>query len=178
MRRKGFFPALLTAVFLIFILYSIPNIFDGSSDSVLDLVGEQGIRLHAPLRRVRCSITQDSNEPGLYVCSNFAGSEGLMTIRLFSLDERHIHAIELSMDPSRFSMRALLREIKEDYPDYNLLFEEDSLVLFVSDTGEAKGPTYLVLKRDTSSELAGEELVLVLMTEEARSSFENAPVQE
>ncbi len=178
MRRKGFFPALLTAVFLVFILYSIPNIFDGSSDSVLDLVGEQGIRLHAPLRQVRCNITQDTDEPGLYVCSDFTGPEGLMTIRLFSLDEKRIHAIELLMDASRFSMSALIREIRDDYPDYNLLFEEDSLVLFVSDTGGTKGPTYLVLKRDATSELAGEELILVLMTEEARRSFENDQVLE
>ncbi|MGC9372009.1 MAG: hypothetical protein ACP5DY_01685 [Thermovirgaceae bacterium] len=114
----------------------------------------------------------------MYVCSDFTGPQGLLTIRLFSLDENRIDAIELLMDPSRCSMNALIREIKEDYPDYNLLFEEDSLVLFVSDTGGANGPTYLALKRDTPIDPSQGELFLVLMTEEARRSFENAPALE
>lgn len=184
MRYKGFlkstrfFSTLLTVVVLSLIIHLMLGTSDETSDCLLDLIGEQGICVHAPLNQVRCNMTKDADEPGLYICSDFPGPEGLMRIRLFSLDHELIHAIEVTMDPSRFSMNSLVREIKEDHPDYNLLFEQDSVVLFLSDTGVANGRTYLVMKRDTSSDRAREELLLVLMTEQARIFFENAQPPE
>jgi hypothetical protein len=174
-RWKTFLPTLLTVLTVLvlsFILYSILGTSDGTSESLLDLIGKQGIRLDAPFRKASCDFAEVTDEPGLYVCSDFTGPEGLLRIRLFTLDGKRIDAIELLMDPSRFPMSVLAREIKEDRPDYNLLFEEDSLVLFVSDTDVTNGPTYLLLKRNTSSYQACEELVLLLMTEKARRFFE------
>jgi hypothetical protein len=174
-RWKRFFLTVLTVLTVLalsFILYSILGTSDGTSESLLDSIGKQGIRLNAPFRKASCDFAEVTNEPGLYVCSDFTGPEGLLRIRLFTLDGKRIDAIELLMDPSRFPMSVLAREIKEDRPDYNLLFEEDSLVLFVSDTDVTNGPTYLLLKRNTSSYQACEELVLLLMTEKARRFFE------
>ncbi|MFP4482062.1 MAG: hypothetical protein ACLFN0_04615 [Thermovirgaceae bacterium] len=179
MRRRGFIPILLIVLLMVIGVYSIRNMSgENTTGCLLDFIEKGGISLHARLDHVRCGDLVENARPGTYACRNFDGPEGLETIRLLTLDTNLIHAIELLIDSSKISMSSLLQEIEKKHSRYNLLFKEDSFALFVSAQPGSHGPAYLALKRDNTGDHAQGQLLIVLMTEEARRSFENAPVPE
>jgi hypothetical protein len=145
---------------------------------LLEKLEERGIRLYAHLDDVKCGKLEETREPGRYLCIDLRDTTGLESVILYSLDMSIIHAVEVVCDRSIVTMKQLVEKLKKPNTGYNLLFEEDSIVLFASEPVDEHGPTFLVLKQNKADEKTPDKLVLILMTREIQGAFEIDPAQD
>jgi hypothetical protein len=178
MSRKGYILALPVILVLAFLSSSWLNRAPmKNSAQLLEKLEEMGIRLYAPLDDVQCGKLEESSEPGRYLCLESRDPAGFESVILYSLDMRLIHAIEVVCDPSTATMSQLAEKLKKPNTGYNLLYEEDSIVLFASDPVDGHGPTFLALKRSNAGTKTSEKLFLILMTLEFQGTHKIIPEQ-
>jgi hypothetical protein len=179
MSRKGYILALPFILILVFLISSwLSFALMKNTVPLLEKLEERGIRLYAHLDDVQCGKLEETREPGRSLCIDFRDPTGLEKVILYSLDMNTIHAVEVICDPSIVTKKQLVEKLKKPNTGYNLLFEEDSIVLFASEPVNEHGPTFLVLKQNNADAKTPEKLVLILMTREIQGAFKIDPARD